>query len=239
MNKSYLSIFVSEMSKHFKNIDLWPTLMSYWRWRTSQIPGRTPITDMHPWMTFQAVAFLDKKVKPSDAIFEYGGGGSTMFFLKKGASVKTVENDSSWYDLLVKNIQATNFGDRWAGYLKIPETATTERIGDFADPDSYMSSSDQFKNFVFTSYVKTIDLFNDSSFDFVVIDGRARPSCIMHSANKVKKGGYLVLDNADRGHYVTNLTDRYLENFELLLDSYGPCPYINYFIKTKIWRRVR
>ena len=213
--------------------------MSYWKWCNSLIPGRSPISDMHPWMTFQAVAFINKYVKPFDDIFEYGGGGSTLFFLKKGANVKTVENDKNWYDLLRKKIQENNWCDQWLGYLELPQPAIAGKAGDFSNPNLYMSSSTLFKNYVFENYVKTIDIFDDFTFNFLVIDGRSRPSCIKHGARKVKIGGYLVLDNADREHYVTELTNKYLDDFDLLLDCYGPCPYINYFIKTKIWRRIR
>lgn len=239
MKKDHLHLFISEISKHFKEINLWPVFMNYGKWRASHTPGNTPITDRHPWMTFQAVAFLNKNVKPSHMIFEYGGGGSTLFFLKKGAFVKTVENDSHWFELLTKNIQENNLEKHWTGYLKTPEPPVTENLNDFANPDAYLSSSYNFKNHIFENYVKTIDQFGDLSFDFVVVDGRARPSCIKHGARKVKKGGYLILDNADRDHYVTPLIDKYLEDFELLLNSYGPCPYIDYFIKTNIWKRVR
>lgn len=49
------------------------------------------------------------------------------------------------------------------------------------------------------AYIKK---FPDNYFDIVLVDGRSRPSCLFHSLNKVKKGGLLVLDNAEREYYL-------------------------------------
>ena len=48
------------------------------------------------------------------------------------------------------------------------------------------------------SYATFIDSFPDHSFDLIVIDGRARAACIQHAIRKVKKGGYLLIDNSER-----------------------------------------
>jgi hypothetical protein len=46
-----------------------------------------------------------------------------------------------------------------------------------------------------------------------MVDGHARPSCLMHSHRKVKRGGMLILDNADVSVYLAQ-TATYLEKFE-------------------------
>jgi hypothetical protein len=48
------------------------------------------------------------------------------------------------------------------------------------------------------SYAAFIDRFPDHSFDLVIIDGRARAACIQHAIPKVKKGGYLLVDDSER-----------------------------------------
>jgi predicted O-methyltransferase YrrM len=47
----------------------------------------------------------------------------------------------------------------------------------------------------YRNYVEQIDAFADATFDIVLVDGAARPSCIMHSIHKVKPGGLLIVDN--------------------------------------------
>lgn len=54
-------------------------------------------------------------------------------------------------------------------------------------------------------YVSTIDQFIDEYFDVIVIDGRARTHCLKHSVTKLRTGGMLVFDNADRVEYQDQL----------------------------------
>jgi predicted O-methyltransferase YrrM len=57
----------------------------------------------------------------------------------------------------------------------------------------------------FHRYASAIDAFPDGSFDVVLVDGRARPACIRHGARKVRVGGWLILDNAEREYYVRHV----------------------------------
>lgn len=43
-----------------------------------------------------------------------------------------------------------------------------------------------------------LDDLPDQSLDFVVVDGWARSDCLLASLDKLKKGGYLYLDNSDK-----------------------------------------
>jgi hypothetical protein len=53
----------------------------------------------------------------------------------------------------------------------------------------------------FESYVKTIDDYADEHFDLVVVDGRARTACVLQALPKVRRGGFLLLDDSYRGEY--------------------------------------
>jgi len=50
-------------------------------------------------------------------------------------------------------------------------------------------------------YYHVCDEFPDEFFDLIVVDGRNRKGCIAHSIPKLKSGGILMLDNAEREHY--------------------------------------
>ncbi len=54
----------------------------------------------------------------------------------------------------------------------------------------------------FEKYVRSIDRFIDKSLDLVIIDGRARLSCITHALKKIRPGGYLMLDDSERERYI-------------------------------------
>jgi predicted O-methyltransferase YrrM len=71
-----------------------------------------------------------------------------------------------------------------------------------SQPENYASLGREFRDMRFSEYVQVIDNFPDSSFDVVFVDGRARASCVRHGIPKVRVGGYLVLDNADRSYYL-------------------------------------
>ena len=92
-------------------------------WRESLKMGSSPIESRRPWLTFQAINVLGKHVKTGSRVFEYGGGGSTFYFLDRGASVVTVEHDPEWLALVEDKIAADGLAERWTGVLKQPATA--------------------------------------------------------------------------------------------------------------------
>ena len=53
-----------------------------------------------PWMSYGAIRYLDARLKPSDFVFEYGCGGSTIFFASRCRRVVTVESDPHWAEAI-------------------------------------------------------------------------------------------------------------------------------------------
>lgn len=152
-----------------------------------------------PWMCYSAIDFLDKNTPPSAKVFEYGSGASTLFWLGKGATVVSVEHDGAWYDLMSRKL----LGNPRVDYRLVEPTALDAAIvTSAADPDKYHSKDKRYSRGEFSQYVSQIDQFPDESFDIVVIDGRSRTACIKHASPKVKVGGILVLDNAEREWYL-------------------------------------
>lgn len=145
-------------------------------------------------------------------MFEYGSGGSTLFWQRRKAKLVSIEHEPHWYEVVRGRIPYSAGVD----YRLIkPEPAkTTVNQPDISDPDQYLTDDPNFRGLHSTSYVQQIDAFSDSSFDIVLIDGRARPSCIKHGARKVKLGGLLILDNAERDYY-TAKTQGYLKDFSV------------------------
>ena len=50
-------------------------------------------------------------------------------------------------------------------------------------------------------YYHVTNLFPDEYFDLILVDGRNRKGCILHSVRTLKKGGILMLDNSERPYY--------------------------------------
>jgi predicted O-methyltransferase YrrM len=51
-------------------------------------------------LVMDAVKFLDKTVGPGTRVLELGGGNSTLWFLRKGADLTTLESSSEWAQLI-------------------------------------------------------------------------------------------------------------------------------------------
>jgi hypothetical protein len=121
--------------------------------------------------------------------------------------------------------------------LVLPEPAENKKASDIADPNLYLSKDVLSLGYDFRNYVCQIDPYPDNYFDIVSIDGRARPSCIMHSVSKVKVGGMLILDNAERKYYFTKTKD-YLGNYEKK-EFWGVGPIGVNLWKTDIYLRIK
>jgi len=163
-----------------------------------------------PWMNYEAVANIQGFVKPGHEVFEYGSGSSTRYWISMGCKVVSVEHDKDFFQKMQGVLT-----DKCDYKLIEPEPDLTINAKSYEIPESYKSSD--FDGHSFESYVKAIDIYPDNHFDVVVIDGRARPSCIKHAVPKIKRGGVLVLDNSDR--------DYYLKNTQSLLDGWSKKTY--------------
>ena len=109
-------------------------------------------------------------------------------------------------------IKSLSQQDSKLDYRFIPHDGINSFDTDYSDPNNYTSSTFE----IFKSYVTQIDEFQDEHFDLILIDGRARPSCIQHSVNKLKRNGLLVLDNADRVYYLSQ-TKNLLSDFDRII----------------------
>lgn len=146
-----------------------------------------------PWISEKAKKWLNFFLKPSMVIFEYGSGGSTIFFARKVKKIISVEYQLLWFLGVIFGLWRrgiTNF----KLHLSRPET------GRHLDRN-YMSSDPNINSFSFKKFVTTIDQYPSHCFDLIFIDGRARNICIQHAISKVKNGGYILLDDSKRIDY--------------------------------------
>lgn len=206
----------------------------FFRWRKSLIGGRNSIQDEMPWMTFASIDYISKHLHADSKVFEFGGGGSTLFFLKNNAAVYTVEHDEKWFEIL-QGIVEQKLGAKWKGFFIQAEQ------GDFllnpspSNPAHYGTNDQFYQGTHFKNYSTKILDFEDGFFDMVLVDGRSRPACLSHSLAKVKKGGLLILDNSDREYYLSELENEINRMFTKVIFEYAPSPYSKEFTQTTIW----
>ena len=138
--------------------------------------GRGTMTLRLPWLPFRLIDELEEVVGAGYRVFEYGGGGSTLWFLDRGATVVTVEHHERWAQHLRTEVRS----DHWT---------LLERSG----TDGY------------AAYIAAIEDYEDEWFDLVVVDGRERARCVAAALPKVRRGGLLIVDDADRERYTAAL----------------------------------
>ncbi len=206
-------------------------------WWSSLDPGRNPLSDECPWISFSAIDFLENIITKDMNVYEYGSGGSTLFFARRAHTVISTEHDRNWYGKVhddINNKGLLNCEVRLFEPVKILSASSQ----DAGDPDSYSSGGKEYDGMSFKNYASSIDSYPDAHFDIIFIDGRSRPSCFKHALRKVKEKGFIVLDNAEIPHYVhihNSLNNGAWSKHDFL----GLFPYLYHFSETCIWQKIR
>lgn len=206
----------------------------YKKWIEFQKDGMSPISAEIPWISFEAIDYLDQNLTPTMTAFEYGSGGSSVYLARRLKHLTSVEHNADWFAAVCTTMAERDLFN-WSGH-HIPAEEGPYGSSRRDEPADY--TSDESAAINYRAYASSIDAFSDEAFDMVLVDGRARPSCLVHAMPKVKLGGLLVLDNADRSYYTSTIAEKIAERFQAELDRVGPAPFIPDFIKTTIWRRV-
>ncbi len=164
-----------------------------------------------PWYMPKAHRFLEKKIANLNRVFEYGSGDSSVWFAERVGEYIAVEHDQSWYTRITTILKEKNL--------------TNSKIH-FVPPDENNSEFDwekewQYFNILqhpltqpeFRQYMSTIDQYPDNHFDCIIIDGRERIGCLLHSLSKLSENGLIIFDDSSR-YYLQ-------EAFSLLSDWYN------------------
>lgn len=204
------------------------------RWIISVKCDKYTIKYKVPWIIFEAKEWLESLLTPDMSVFEWGSGGSTIFISERVRKLISVEHDREWYQVVSQSLKDNNILN--CEYLIVEPHPDSRRSSDFNfnDPKAYISSESKYQGLSFESYCRSIDSFPDESFDLVFIDGRARPSCILHAVPKIKSGGFLLLDNSERGNY--SVGEDLLKGWERI-DFFGVGPIDTYPWQTTVWKK--
>ena len=207
------------------------------RWYNDKRSGDTTLSRELPWMTYDAIDFLSSIAAPDHEVFEWGSGGSTLFFARRCDRVISVEHDKKWNNFLKEKLLDLSINN--VEYLEIPGVEVNDwEERDYRNPDDFISSDKNSIGLSYENYVKAIDAFPVNHFNIVVVDGRARNCCVKRAIPHVKKGGYLIVDNSDRKYY--------LQDFDELQDPgkwektefQGPVFFQHAFSKTSFFRKI-
>lgn len=124
-----------------------------------------------PWMTYPAIEFLQKSIRPHHEIFEFGCGASTLFFASRVRKVTSLETNKRWLELIKEKLPTKNV-----------EITLME---------------DGLENDLYQNFAKDCG----QKFDFIIIDSLKRFQCAKNSITALKPNGTIILDDSERKNY--------------------------------------
>lgn len=188
-------------------------------WINDKLLKRSPLDAGLPWMTYNAIFFLNHICKRKLNILETGCGGSTIFFLNNCTSLFSIEHDESWLNSLNKKKRIIELSSKWKN----------KRCNLF---NSNTISHE------FSPYLNEIKRQQDNTYNLVSIDGRLRSDSLIIASSKVMLGGYILLDNSDRGDYADGM--EYLNKLGWRRTNfYGLCYDYNWDSYTSVWQKLK
>lgn len=229
-----LAPFVAEMARSVA-IDPLQALSSpryFLRWRRTLPRDFDPVASGEAEIPFCVADWLGGHLRPGMQAFEWGAGGSTIFWARRGLGGVTVEHDRARAEAVARGLKEVPNRD-WQLQIVATDPYCRQHAADPGAPADYASGVLEGRSF--KAYVSVIDAFPDHSFDLIVVKGRSRPACVVHALNKLKPGGCLLLCDATNQRYdrVVSLADREMPRRDLL----GPVPCERRFSVTYIWEK--
>jgi hypothetical protein len=139
------------------------------------IRRRHILSDPIPFLVMDAIAFLDRIVRPGMKVLELGAGNSTLWFLGKGVELISVEHSRNWAQHILDHIRKNACPGAFKRFqLEIKEGKDT---------------------------ITFINKLADDSLDLVLVDCAndytSRNECVLAARQKIVKGGWMALDNSD------------------------------------------
>ena len=130
-----------------------------------------------PWLTRQANEMLASLILPTDVGLEFGSGRSTLWLARRARHLTSVEHDRTWHASVAR--QLADQGISNVEYL-------------FREQDLDEDKADR------SGYVRVADTLPAESLDFALVDGIYRVDCVNAVLDRLRPGGLLVLDDAQR-----------------------------------------
>ena len=165
------------------------------------ITRKAPVELELPWFAYAAIDFLNTYLDREMRAFEFGSGGSTLFFAQYCKSVTGVEDNAHWREIVAARLARR--GVRNVDLRHVPVAFITEEA------------------FAASDYLQAV---RQSVFDVIVVDGsewtdNVRPICFRAAEGQIKPGGMIVVDDSWRYRQLRQMNRA--QRFEIF-ESVGP-----------------
>jgi predicted O-methyltransferase YrrM len=154
------------------------------------ISGRHAMRHYEPWIVPEAVEYLKELVKLEWEVFEWGCGGSVIWFAQLCSRVVAVENVPRWVAWGTEQLRKLGLSNTTIVYAPTIQGDCTE-------------------------YVNVIEAYPNASFDLISIDGvmLARKDSIEKAKRKLRQDGIIMIDNSNKFE-VRGLEDWFESRFQ-------------------------
>ena len=153
-----------------------------------------------PWWTFAAIQEIEEMITSWEGavrVFEYGCGSSTAWLAKRRAVVRCVEHDRAFAEEMGRHFGGSgNVAIRFVPPRTVAEGTTPEAP----------SMRHGMEGLDFADYVKDTRRWK-TTFDLIVIDGRARAACLPEARRHLSDRGAILFDNSNRRGYSKALAE--------------------------------
>lgn len=169
-------------------------------WKVRRTLG-SALDAREPWIATPALRVLRALVHAGEMVVEWGAGGSTLYFLDSGCCVTTVEHSQDWQERVRADVSPETLC-RWTPILIRPEDRTNEVPWDPSDWTTGATS--ESTDVSYYRYATAPAPSRDVT--IVLIDGRARPTCLVY-ADAAFPNAVILLDQSERAHYQAAMSE--------------------------------
>ncbi len=140
-----------------------------------------------PEMTPEEIAYLDAATPAGCRVWEWGSGGSTLWFLGKGCRVTAIEHMPISYQLIILGLSGMRLGKDVLDLRYVPADVS------YIDGADHDGTAEQFRLYA--------DAYNWEGVEVFLIDGRARLACLERLRKFNLVGARVLLHDASRYDY--------------------------------------
>jgi hypothetical protein len=133
-----------------------------------------------PLLTPKANSFLADNISHDAIGFEWGSGGSTIWFARRCRRLISIEHDADWFRFVSTRLQEMSLNHVDFRLIPLDHEESLPTVSSYEIPPRYVSQ---------------ISEFPDSSFDFCMVDGHYRQACIRAALPKLRPGALLIVDD--------------------------------------------
>lgn len=131
--------------------------------------------EVRPWVTPDAIPFFESLVNSEMRVFEFGSGASTLWLSDKVGSLTSVDHNKEWHSIIRSKLQD----------MYDPIHLVHIDLLFIEDENQYAESILEYGGY----------------FDLIFIDGAVRSECVKTALHKIKTGGWIIFDNAEKEHH--------------------------------------